>query len=943
MEAVLDRNFVNGYSETKKNLYDELKSRTNTVILNSIKGYLREKGIQFDGSSIDLKEFKNTTVSKLDKKTQLEIANLENSLNKELETVVEELKNGSQSAFGKFANRIGNIGKSSTEMIARATAIRTAAILSPTLGTVALGASIAVPAVIRAVKGIKSKSENDVQAALDVMIIKLTTVKDGNNTRFDISPNIMQTVSDNLKSEGVNINKEDPTMFIRDLSRLDNVKKEHALNTINNLKGNIFDVDKELKNIKINLKNIKEAVEKNVVAPISTAAMVGLVTSGTLNDVAGDAIPSVITALGVGAATGNVAVALGAGGTQYGASKFLTGVPWIGNAIEKVNQIETTAATTGTVIAATIALKVIPGLVYKGAKGIYKQIKNRKAAKDSKELLDEQFSNKMNKAQEDVKDEIANRSDKDIMLDIVRDVLKERGVDIPKNVNTSEQLKTYLKNLDGNDKKQIYKVASILEDVKDDSNKSLKKTLGKVAKTAYWGGVIALAGLGAYDMFINPGFLDGLKMKSELERTIDDIQASSDPTKIRYTDDGEILTIDEKGGTVIEIGDDITSENISDKIIEAVKKDAEEKYIKAVDQFREHLPESELQVDNFMEPEGSLWNRASTLPSRREVVEVLDLDNPEGLDKFFQTIDPNDENLKFIMEKVGAKSVDELANNNKFITSLFDLTGIEDYSNFPEYFENIDSSAGGIWDSFKYGVATNKDVKDAFVNLINDSVKKTLSEIPTQDATLEEIIKFANDLANNSEKMDLLSKYMQVMDVKDTNVIVQNMKNSLDFIKEKVTGIDGTEVSRVENLKILNENLSNIDAKAQAIEEAVKKQAGIKAAANSTMTTNPYEITGMGAATGVTIATVDALTEKRKGVFSRMKAFIADKLFPGKKKKALPAPSSDKDEFNNFSESENNKIDNEENYKFDVKVNPEDLKSLEHSSKKTHTKNNDGR
>ena len=58
MEAVLSNSFGIGYEKTKKQVYEELNSRIDTVILNSIKWYLREKKIEFDGRSIDLRELK---------------------------------------------------------------------------------------------------------------------------------------------------------------------------------------------------------------------------------------------------------------------------------------------------------------------------------------------------------------------------------------------------------------------------------------------------------------------------------------------------------------------------------------------------------------------------------------------------------------------------------------------------------------------------------------------------------------------------------------------------------------------------------------------------------------------------------------------------------------------------------------------------------------------
>ena len=62
MEAALNQNFIKDYAQSRKDIYDELKGRVSTVILNSMKGYLRQKEVAFDGSSVDLEEFKKEMV-----------------------------------------------------------------------------------------------------------------------------------------------------------------------------------------------------------------------------------------------------------------------------------------------------------------------------------------------------------------------------------------------------------------------------------------------------------------------------------------------------------------------------------------------------------------------------------------------------------------------------------------------------------------------------------------------------------------------------------------------------------------------------------------------------------------------------------------------------------------------------------------------------------------
>ena len=105
MEAVLSQNFSERYQSTTESIYDELKSRLNGVTLESMKAFLREKNIDFDDSSTDLKEFKKNVVSKLDVSVKKELTTLEENLNKDLTEVIEALHAGSQTSFSKFAEK----------------------------------------------------------------------------------------------------------------------------------------------------------------------------------------------------------------------------------------------------------------------------------------------------------------------------------------------------------------------------------------------------------------------------------------------------------------------------------------------------------------------------------------------------------------------------------------------------------------------------------------------------------------------------------------------------------------------------------------------------------------------------------------------------------------------------------------------------------------------
>lgn len=884
MEAVLDRSFISNYSETRKDIYNELKSRIDNVILNSMKGYLRENGIQFDGSSIDLEEFKKTTVKGLDKQVQVNLANIEKQLNTELNTVVEELKDGSQNAFGKFAEKIGGFGKSATAMIARATAIKTAYLMSPTVGTAALGTTIMAPVVYNTVKDLKDNAQENTRTALDIMLVKLATVKVGDRQKFDISQSVMDSVYDNLRHEGVTINKDDPTLFLRDVTRLDNSKKEKAVNIMNNLMGNVYNVDEELKQAKVNLKSIKDTIGKDVVAPISTAALYGMSVGGALNDIAPDLLPSTITALSLGAATGNATLAITGGSAQLATSKFASGIPWLGNMIEKINSTETLAASTGAAVTGVVLAKVVPTLAYKGAKGVYNKIKRLKASKESKQTLEEAVANKLRDEEEKVSEAMSAKTDRDAILDVIKDVFRERGEEVPQNIDNIETLKQYIKGLDGASKREVYKVASILEDIKEKNTKSLKTTLKSVAKTAYWGGVIALAGLGAYDSFINPGFLDGLHQRDELDKEIAEIK-SRDP--------------------------DVDIKEARQELIDSKREIMQKKYDKSIDEVREFLPESHDELDNVVSDMTRWHVDIRDANANKKIFANLGFGTPEGIKEYLSTIDPTDENLKTILDTVGVDTVEQLANDPCFQYSVNTISRTNYY--YPKQEFSWLDLVNPFSKYSKYVHSGSEHVEDALRDMINSSFKDALQGIPLSDATPEVIEKYVKTISKNPDKMKMFSKYLAIKGIKDEDYFSGLIKNA---------GLEWGIVK--EDGKIENEAKKFVNNAKDVINDynaGMEKLDNMEKMANSSVSSNPYVYVGTGAAIGAGIGATGAVTKNRKSIFAKMKSFITDKVFSDRKQKRLPPAVVEE------------KIDKPvyKREKMDVRVDEKDLKPLKSS------------
>ena len=874
MEAVLNPNFSIGYEKTKADIYQELNSRIDTVILKAIKEYLKEKNVEFDGSYIDLKEFKKNVVPKLDKQSQIDVANIEKGLNEQLETLINSLKDGSTNDFKKFTDGIGNFSKSTVEMMARLTAVKTAYMLSPTTGGLAMGASIIGPKVVKTAKDITKSMKEDTQAALDVMLLKLGTVtKDGKN-QYEVSEETRKLIASNLKREGIDISSNDTIHFLQDLSNLDNKQKEKAVNMLNNLSGNPYDVKKEIEKTKINLTKIKKIIGNDIVSPLSTAALFGLAAGSSLTETMPDLAPSIITALSAGAITNDLGIGVFSGGSQYLLSKFGNYIPIVGNVIEDVTRTigakETILATTGTAALLTLGVKIIPNLIYKGAKGTFNNIKNKIDKKNKTSELNEQIAiedveNRIKKAKEDATTEIGKRSNKEVLLDVILDTLRSEGLEIPREVNTPEELKVYVNKLSNKDKSQVYKIVDTLEDIKENNTKNFKTTISGLAKTAYWGGVLALAGLGAYDAFLNPGFIDGLTSKKELENQIS--QHSREIDKDMINEQAEL--------------------NLQKDL-----KTAEQQVNDSIDNIRKILPESKEEYNSLMSEQPGLWQRVTTFWKNNQrdyennkAVELLGIDNEKGLNSFLQSIDPDDKNLKDLMDQLGVESIDELASNQELQASI-NLVGSGNW-----YKPNWDEYTGTFGQQGDFSFTGNREIGNSLIRIINSKYAENISDIPLQSASNDEITSYIESLYKDKSKIDSLSTYVGIHN-KDANLLDHIIEDIDDYsygsskvndIVEGIQGVSGNNMNMGE-IKEASDKISELvdqyeDSK-KVINEVQKKSEGFMDGINSKISTNPWRIAGTGATVGAGLEATN--------IFVKAKNFIKSKLFGRNKNKLLP-------------------------------------------------------
>ena len=835
MEAVIDnRSFIKGFEKTKEDIYEELQSRMNRTVLNVMKNYLRENNVEFNGSSIDLDEFKKNVVSKLPKTQQLTLTKLENDITRELSEMIKALHDGSQTAFSEVAEKLGGFGKSVTKMFARGTAMSVAYTLNPTLAGAAMAGTIAIPAIVKGVKTFKDKQEESRQASLDAFLLKLTASYDENTKQisYNIPQNIMNTVAENLKTEGIIIDTKNEVQFIRDVAGLEIEKKELAVKAINNLKGSPLDFDKEITDIKTKIKNAGEVLKKDVISPLSTAAMIGLNVGNSLATWDPDISASVITTLATGVATGNFATAAGVGAAQLGASKAVQFLPdAVGDVVQNVNEIETMAGVTGLALGGALILKVAPTLIKHGVIAAKNFIISKKQDKDRANALSKQEKDELGKKIDDsiklTAQTIQGKSSREVALGIIADTLRSKGIEIDNSIATKEELKKYTQSLSKEDKKDVLEVANVLEQVENSKEGQLKSTLSGLAKTAYWGGVIALAGLGAYDVFLNPGFIEGLVVRDSIKGQqaqatfqeqvagVKDVIADI-PKKIKnipktlkeiykdpkgYIENRKRLrenakqikeeALEENGASVTDsstITEDslrgkaelararteqpkIRAEEIARKRIEAAKRERSEK----IAEMRETLPSGK---DQYEQKLIKAWDDTNRNYSRYAspvinssandvIIGELNLKTEEGLLEFLRSFGENNETIQQMMKDAKVKTIEDLA-HYKYVQESIDTLGGVDY--YKHGFIDISF--------FK-----KTDYSTELAKLINQRGREVLGNIPSQSATDEEIEKFLMGFFDKDgniieDKLNLYSAFQE------GNTIYNNSKTISGSFKE---------------------------------------------------------------------------------------------------------------------------------------------------------------
>lgn len=943
MEEFQENNggFLRGYIQEKDAIYEELKSRVDMTVLRVMKNYLRENNIQFDDSIMDLQEFKNTVIGKLQKTQQVLLVKLEKDMHRELTEMTQALHDGSQTAFTAVVEKLGDFGKMALRMTARMSAMQVAYALNPSLGGAALATSIALPAVIKGVRSYKDKEEESKSIAVDGILLELCVVTDNDSKKrkFEVPKSIMQMIKDNLKTYGIDIDTTSTLGFIRDISGLDIEKKEIAVKAINNFKGNPIDYDSKIKGLKSRVNNLRTILKEDVVAPLSTATMVGLNVGNSLATWDPEISASVITALGTGLVTGDLTAATVAGGAQLALGKSAQMLPpAIGDIIQNVNELETMAGSTGIVLTGALLLKVVPTLAKHGFLAARNFIRTKVKDNKNRKLLNEQEKIELGEKIETTLDltakTIEGKSAREVSLGIIADTLRARGIHIDDNILSREDLKKHIQLLNREDKKDVAAVADVLKNVQDLKGNQLKQTLSSLAKYAYWGGVIALAGLGTYDAFLNPGFIEGLtarqaygldmevgpeeKLKS-VGKIIQDIpeklgnlpetlgEAIENPEgfieeKLTLQKNAEQMTAEQEAlmnsiGTTIPEGLNTVEElwdwqqQQVERIIAERQAAAEKAYQDAVSEFVELLPaeaSEKVLISEVSVPWLGLPNIDINVTTNDLVIRTLELNTTEGLIKLFEETGMELNVIKKLMEAEKVSTLEGLAQSPNVQRAIEELG---DYNYFPDEELSFWEEAKNFWGSIFTGKV---DYKDEMVEIINHRADRIMKFIPTKDATPQEVTEFLGWICDkqgnvDAEKLKYYTLLQQKRGMADNSAIGEfirkissNMEidpTSDDLFEQVGTAIkvaldEQAKQNQNQIVELFQKHRESIIKQEAAMEIVKETEVGFVDGINSNIPTNPVELSGnaatIGVATGLVVKTNKGILEKIKGLFKKV-------------------------------------------------------------------------
>ncbi len=467
MEAVLnDSLFLEKLQTQKKDVYSELKEKLYKAKLTAVRDFLERKGIEVDYRITDLDKLKQTV--KNNESIYSQVENFEKGFEKDLTDVIENLNAGSTNAFQMFCKTLKSVAKATLTGMA----VETAGTLLSVDKRAIVGATLSAPRIYTGLKNLLKQKRETKENAVDVTLLNLARVDiEGESLRLEIPENVRKTVAEQLKDK--NVNGEDTSLFLSSIIGLNMKDKINAIQLINSLTGNRFDVNYEINKNHKAISEMKKNSKKNAITQLRSGLVTALQLSSLIKDDRKDLTASTITGMGRMDLSGNVAIS-----ATKGLNKIGKWIPAIGLFIkELINE-------------------------------------NDQEIKEPNEELKEDILKRIEDAKRSTSEELNKRTNKQVILDIVCDELRINEVDIPYDLQDTYELKTILQAQPLNKKTRAANIAKNLKKIERSNDRTFKDKIKDYAKYAYYGGILTLAGLGTYNIF-RPGFLERINLFNE--------------------------------------------------------------------------------------------------------------------------------------------------------------------------------------------------------------------------------------------------------------------------------------------------------------------------------------------------------------------------------------------------------------------------------------------
>lgn len=507
-----EKELVNKIDFEREKVVKELKGRMDQTKFELLKKYLENEKIFIPDNLKTTKELMNFARKNLSKEEYKIVKKKKTLINNDVDNMINSLENGSTSAFSNKFKKIMNTIKSVGLTVAKPLALSAVLnVVAPPPLKIFTGAAMLAYSGYKLVKTRKKRKVANQQYGLSKMIREMEVTRniDGKivDTRFSLD--MQEKIRKFLKERKIVFEDTGYVSLMNAIYSLDFDNKKAVCNFINNSLGNRFNIEDELKKYKNSLFDF---------STVSYMTGVGLTLSNTINSIPTlrNILSSAIVGTGVGFATDSViwgAVAgVGKGGLSLAANVFN-----IDYLKEMLNSFDSAVNTT-TITAGFATL----GLVGSLGVSLWNYIKGKKlrldTLADNKTIIEldrKMYAKEIAEEEQKVRDEMMkNPNIAHVMIvSIVFEYIKKKGIQIPENVKDSEELMKFINQLPSKDRKDILKFYDDLRYYNKHNHSAFMKKVNKTLEVIANIATVGLAGASLYNIFVDHDFLQNVSDK----------------------------------------------------------------------------------------------------------------------------------------------------------------------------------------------------------------------------------------------------------------------------------------------------------------------------------------------------------------------------------------------------------------------------------------------